>query len=90
VAARALTVLRRIRHRAGDRLVLIGVGGIETPQQAWERIGAGADLLQGFTGFIYGGPDWIRDIHLGLADQVRRHGLPSISAAVGRELEWLD
>jgi dihydroorotate dehydrogenase len=90
VAARALEVLRRIRRRSGDRLVLIGVGGIETPRQAWERIGAGADLLQGFTGFIYGGPDWIRDIHLGLADQVRRHGLSGVSEAVGRELDWID
>lgn len=89
VAERALEVLRRIRGRAGDRLVLIGVGGIETPEQAWERIGAGATLLQGYTGLIYGGPDWIRDIHLGLAEQVRRHGLTSLSEAVGAELPWL-
>jgi dihydroorotate dehydrogenase len=90
VAARALEVLQRIYRRAGDKLVLIGVGGIETPQQAWERIGAGATLLQGYSAFIYGGPDWIRDIHLGLADQVRRHGLTDISEAVGRELPWID
>lgn len=89
VAARALEVLRRIHDRAGDRLVLIGVGGIETAQQAWERIGAGANLLQGYTGLIYGGPDWIRDIHLGLADQVRRHGLGSVSEAVGAGLPWI-
>ncbi|MGP9723561.1 quinone-dependent dihydroorotate dehydrogenase [Corynebacterium sp. AOP40-9SA-29] len=90
VAERALEVLRRIRQRAGDRLVLIGVGGIETPQQAWERIGAGATLLQGYTGFIYGGPDWIRDIHLGIARQVRAHGLTNLSEAVGAELPWKD
>lgn len=89
VAERSLEVLRRIRARAGDRLVLIGVGGIDTPQQAWERINAGASLLQGYTGFIYGGPDWIRDIHLGLAAQVRRHGLSSVSEAVGADLPWL-
>ncbi|MFE1513109.1 quinone-dependent dihydroorotate dehydrogenase [Corynebacterium bovis] len=90
VAARALEVLRRIHRRAGSSLVLVGVGGIETPRQAWERIGAGATLLQGYTGLIYGGPDWIRDIHLGIADQVRRHGLTSVSEAVGRELPWID
>ncbi len=89
VAERSLEVLRRIRARAGDRLVLVGVGGIDTPQQAWERINAGASLLQGYTGFIYGGPDWIRDIHLGLAAQVRRHGLSSVSEAVGADLPWL-
>lgn len=90
VAARALEVLRRIHDRAGNRLVLIGVGGIETARQAWERIGAGATLLQGYTGFIYGGPDWIRDIHLGLTDQIRRHGLAGISDAVGAGLPWID
>ncbi|WP_291480108.1 quinone-dependent dihydroorotate dehydrogenase [Corynebacterium sp.] len=90
VAERSLEVLRRIRVRAGDGLVLIGVGGIETAEQAWERIGAGATLLQGYTGFIYGGPDWIRDIHRGLAEQVRRHGLTDLSAAVGAELPWTD
>lgn len=90
VAARALEVLQRIHDRAGDRLVLIGVGGIGTARQAWERIGAGATLLQGYTGLIYGGPDWIRDIHLGLADQVRRHGLSNISGAVGAGLPWID
>ncbi|AWT26205.1 Dihydroorotate dehydrogenase (quinone) [Corynebacterium provencense] len=90
VADRALEVLRRIRSRVGDRLVVIGVGGITDARQAWERIGAGATLLQGYTGLIYGGPDWIRDIHLGLLQQVRRHGLPGISAAVGKELPWLD
>lgn len=91
VAARALEVLTRIRKRVesvdGD-LVLIGVGGIETPRQAWERITAGANLLQGYTPLIYGGPDWIRDIHLGLAEQVKAHGLANISEAVGSSLPW--
>ncbi|KAB1503646.1 quinone-dependent dihydroorotate dehydrogenase [Corynebacterium sp. 320] len=88
VAARAQEVLERIYARAGSRLILIGVGGIETPRQAWERIAAGATLLQGYTPFIYGGPDWIRDIHLGLAQQVRAHGFSNISEAVGCGLPW--
>ena len=67
---------------------IIGVGGIETPQQAWERIAAGASLLQGYTGFIYGGPNWISKIHRGLAAQIRAHGLRNISEAVGSGLEW--
>ena len=53
---RALAVLRRLRARVGDRLVLIAVGGIETADDAWERIRAGATLVQAYTGFIYGGP----------------------------------
>lgn len=88
VAERALEVLKQLYAQVGDSLVLIGVGGISTPQQAWERIAAGATLLQGYTGFIYGGPDWIRDIHLGLAAQLRAHGLSSISEAVGSGLAW--
>ncbi|WP_293772026.1 quinone-dependent dihydroorotate dehydrogenase [uncultured Corynebacterium sp.] len=88
VAARSLEVLRRLHARVGDKLVLIAVGGIYTPQQAWERITAGASLLQGYTPLIYGGPDWIRDIHLGIAQQIRAHGLSSISEAVGSGLPW--
>src|SRR5579859_129896 len=47
---RSLEVLRLLRARAGDRLVLIAAGGIETPDDAWERIRAGATLVQGYTG----------------------------------------
>lgn len=90
VAERALEVLRRLYARAGDKLVLISVGGIETPQQAWERITAGATLLQGYTGLIYGGPEWIRDIHLGIAAQINARGLDGISEAVGSSLTWVD
>ncbi|MBK4161278.1 quinone-dependent dihydroorotate dehydrogenase [Corynebacterium macginleyi] len=88
VAERSLEVLRRLHARVGSKLVLISVGGISTPEQAWERIVAGACLLQGYTGLIYGGPDWIRDIHRGLAKQIRAHGLDNISGAVGSNLPW--
>ena len=85
---RSLEVLKRLRSRVGDRLVLISVGGISTPEQAWERIAAGASLLQGYTPFIYGGLGWIRRIHRGLAKQVEAHGLENIGAAVGSGLTW--
>ena len=88
VAERSLEVLRRLNERVGSQLVLISVGGITTPEQAWERIAAGANLLQGYTGLIYGGPDWIRDIHRGIAQQIRAHGLSNISEAVGSNLPW--
>jgi dihydroorotate dehydrogenase len=67
----ALAVLRRLRERAGDRLVLIAAGGIETPDDAWERMAAGATLVQAYTGFIYGGPLWPRRVHAGLARRAR-------------------
>ncbi len=69
--ARALAVLVRLRARAGDRLVLIAAGGIETPGDAWERLRAGATLVQAYTGFIYGGPLWPRRMHAGLARLAR-------------------
>jgi dihydroorotate dehydrogenase len=68
---RALAVLVRLRARAGDRLVLIAAGGIETPDDAWARLQAGATLVQAYTGFIYGGPLWPRRMHAGLARRAR-------------------
>jgi dihydroorotate dehydrogenase len=53
---RSLQVLRRLRSAVGDRMVLISVGGIETAEQAWERMRAGATLVQLYTAFIYEGP----------------------------------
>jgi dihydroorotate dehydrogenase len=69
--ARALEVLTRLRARAGDRLVLIAAGGIETPDDAWERLRAGATLVQAYTGFVYGGPLWPRRMHAGLARRMK-------------------
>jgi dihydroorotate dehydrogenase len=71
LGARSLAVLRRLRARAGDRLVLVAVGGIETPDDAWERLRAGATLVQAYTGFVYGGPLWPRQMHAGLAARIR-------------------
>lgn len=65
--ARALEIVERLHARAGDRLVLISVGGIETPEDAWQRIRAGATLVQAYTGFVYGGPLWPSRMNRGLA-----------------------
>ena len=83
VAHRAIEVLRRLYDRVGDRLILISVGGIETADDAWDRITAGASLLQGYTGFVYGGGLWPRDIHNGIASRLRAGGFSSLSDAVG-------
>lgn len=65
--SRATEVMRLLRGRAGDALTLIGVGGITTVEDARERLAAGADLLQGYTAFIYEGPLWPRRIAEGAA-----------------------
>jgi dihydroorotate dehydrogenase len=84
---RALAVLRRLHARTDGRLTLISVGGIETADDAWERIRAGATLVQAYTGFVYGGPLWPRRINRGLARHVREAGLASIGEAVGAGAE---
>ena len=83
LAHRAAEVLRRLYGRVGDRLTLISVGGIETVDDAWERITAGASLVQGYTGFIYGGGLWAKHIQDGLAVRLRGAGYSSLSDAVG-------
>ncbi len=83
--ARALAVLRRLRARVGDRVTLIAVGGIETGDDAWQRIRAGATLVQGYTGFVYGGPLWPRRVQRELAALVRAAGLRSVADAIGAD-----
>jgi dihydroorotate dehydrogenase len=83
VARRSVEILQRLYRRVGDRLVLISVGGIETADDAWERITSGASLVQGYTGFIYGGGLWAKQIHDGLAQRLHDGGFASLSDAVG-------
>jgi dihydroorotate dehydrogenase len=85
---RALEVLRRLRATAGPALPLIGVGGIDSAESAWERITAGASLVQIYTGWIYEGPELVPGILEGLASQLGRHGLATVADAVGTGLPW--
>jgi len=78
-------ICRRLR-RQDVHLPVIGVGGIDSPQSAWERIGLGASLLQIYSGLIYQGPGLVRRINHGLLRELRRAGLRNISEAVGRDL----
>jgi dihydroorotate dehydrogenase len=83
--ARALAVLRRLRGKLGARVLLVAVGGIETADDAWQRIRAGATLVQAYTGFIYGGPTWPHRLHRELTAKVRAAKLASIEQAVGAD-----
>jgi dihydroorotate dehydrogenase len=62
-------VLQRLRQIAGSRLVLIGVGGIDSPEAARAKLAAGADLVQLYTGMIYEGPGLPARIVRALADE---------------------
>jgi dihydroorotate dehydrogenase len=85
---RALAVLRRLRATAGPALPLIGVGGIDSAEAAWERIAAGASLVQIYTGWIYEGPPLVPLILEGLSGQLDRQGMATLSEAVGCGLPW--
>jgi dihydroorotate dehydrogenase len=74
--SRALDVLRRLHARAGDDLTLISAGGIETADDAWQRLRAGAHLVQAYTGVIYGGPLWAWRINKDLATRVSTNKHP--------------
>ncbi len=58
LADRSMEVLVRLKQRIGDRLAIISVGGVTVPEDVRARLDAGADLVQGYTGFIYEGPLW--------------------------------
>ena len=89
IRARSLAVLRQLWSRLQGRVPLIGVGGIDSPQAAWERLAAGANLLQLYTGWIYRGPQLVPVVLEGLLKQVDAHGLDSVGDGVGTELPWL-
>lgn len=76
-------LLARLRRRYGSKVVLIGVGGIFTAEDAFKKIRLGASLVQLFTGMIYQGPQAISSINLGLAEHLRRGGFHSPLEAVG-------
>ncbi|WP_019632185.1 quinone-dependent dihydroorotate dehydrogenase [Actinomadura atramentaria] len=79
--ARSLDVLRRLRARTGGRLTLISVGGVETADDVWERVRAGATLVQGYTGMIYGGPFWAHRIHKDLSRRLRASTFKTLTDA---------
>ncbi|MGW4513618.1 quinone-dependent dihydroorotate dehydrogenase [Streptomyces sp. NPDC004393] len=83
---RSLEVLRRLYARVGDRITLVGVGGIESAEDAWQRILAGATLVQGYSAFIYVGPFWARALHKGLAARLRTSPYATLADAVGADV----
>ena len=79
----ALEQLRLFRAEAGVQLPLIAVGGIESADDAWDRIVAGASLVQLYSALVYEGPGLAKRIAKGLATQLRSSGFASLTEAVG-------
>lgn len=85
VRARSTALVRRVRAAVGPRRLIIGVGGIFDADDAWEKLAAGAGLVQIYTGFVYGGPRAAARINAGLLARLDREGAGSISEIVGSE-----
>ena len=81
----ALEALRQFRRAGGGEIPLIGAGGIATADDAWERIRAGASLVQLYSAMVYEGPGIAARIARGLGQRLKREGIASIMEAVGTE-----
>lgn len=85
--ARSLEVLRVLREHVGDRLTLVSAGGIETAADAWERIRAGATLVQVYSALVYEGPSLPGRLTRGLVEEAHRAGHASLAEAMAAARE---
>lgn len=83
---RSTEIISAIYSQTRGRLPIIGSGGIFTPQDAYDKIRAGASLVEIYTALIYEGPEVNRRIHAGLRSLLRRDGFRHISEAVGADV----
>ena len=81
--ARSTEIIRHLHRQTRGALPIIGVGGIFNAADAWEKITAGASLVQVYTGLVYEGPSIAGDIVRGLVERLREHSFNSLSQAVG-------
>lgn len=83
LAKRSTEVISTIYKYSNGNLPIIGVGGIFDANDAFEKIAAGASLLQAYTGFIYGGPGFAHRINSGLSRLLKERGFGKLDEAVG-------
>jgi dihydroorotate dehydrogenase len=83
VRERSTEVIRHLYRQSKGKVPVIGVGGIFNAADAWEKITAGASLIQLYTGFIYEGPTLPKQIVRGLSQKLAENGMQKMSDAVG-------
>jgi dihydroorotate dehydrogenase len=81
--ARSTEIIRHLHKQTKGRLPIIGVGGIFDADDAWEKIAAGASLLQIYTGLVYEGPGITKKIVAGLVQRLEIAGMKHLHEAVG-------
>lgn len=79
-------LVRRVYKKYGDKLVVIGIGGVMSAEDAYDKIRAGASLVGLITGLIYEGPQLVGEINRGLEQLLRRDGFQSVAEAVGSDV----
>lgn len=79
--ARSTEVIRYIAEHTEGHLPIIGMGGIFEAADVWDKLAAGASLVQAYTGFIYQGPTFAADLRQGLIDLLDRHHVPTLAGA---------
>jgi dihydroorotate dehydrogenase len=84
IRALSTKVIHQLYKKTKGKYVIIGCGGIFSAQDAYEKILAGASLLQLITGMIFEGPQLISDINQGLVELLEKDGYKNISEAVGK------
>ena len=87
LASRSTEMIADLFRLARGKLPIIGVGGIFTAADAWEKIAAGASLVQLYTGFIYQGPCVAKAINDGLAMLIDQAGFENLEAGVGHKVK---
>ncbi|MDF9746017.1 quinone-dependent dihydroorotate dehydrogenase [Natrinema salsiterrestre] len=87
LADRSTDRIRSIAKYTDGQLPIIGVGGVDSADSAYEKIRAGASLVQLYTGFVYEGPSTAKRINRGLSALLERDGFSSVEDAVGADLE---
>ena len=86
---RSTEVIQHIYRQCGKKLTIMGVGGIFSAKDAWEKVGSGASLLQIYSALVYKGPSLVKEVVDGLRHQLSLHGLASLNQAVGSQLPYL-
>jgi dihydroorotate dehydrogenase len=82
---RSNQIIRHIYKQTRGRFPIIGVGGVFSAYDAWEKIAAGATLVQIYTGLVYEGPGLVRKIIEGLAERMKNAGVDTLKVLVGCE-----
>jgi dihydroorotate dehydrogenase len=83
LGSRSTAIVSKLFRLSKGRIRIIGVGGIFDANDAWEKVSAGASLIQTYTGFIYKGVTIARDINEGLQEILLKNGIKSFDDAVG-------